>query len=247
MTRPEAIGAFFDLDGTVFAPPSLEQRFIAYLDEIGELRAGNWLRHFAKEFPRNPLGAIIHNKHYLAGLPLSVVAGWEKGGSSRCLPLSHSASGPLPEAVCCMAWHVSRCHKIFLVSGTIGPLARVAARLLADKLQTAIGVSASELQLRNGHWTGERVGHLMTQEAKARAVLALAAHHKLIPGECYAYGDSFSDLAMLESVGRPAAVNPDFRLARIARRRKWQIFVWRHSRARGANLQFDLQSQEKPL
>ena len=68
MTRPEAIGAFFDLDGTVFAPPSLERRFIAYLDEIGELRAGNWLRHFAKKLTRNPLGALFHNKHYLTGL-----------------------------------------------------------------------------------------------------------------------------------------------------------------------------------
>jgi phosphoserine phosphatase len=39
----------------------------------------------------------------------------------------------------------------------------------------------------------------------------------------YFYTDSISDLPLLERVGHPVAVNPDPRLARLARKRGWPI------------------------
>ena len=44
--------------------------------------------------------------------------------------------------------------------------------------------------------------------------------------ESVAYADSASDLAMLEAVGFPVAVNPEARLAAIARRRGWHVEHW---------------------
>ena len=41
--------------------------------------------------------------------------------------------------------------------------------------------------------------------------------------ESVAYADSTSDLAMLEAVGFPVAVNPETKLATLARRRGWLI------------------------
>ncbi len=41
-----------------------------------------------------------------------------------------------------------------------------------------------------------------------------------------AYADSASDLAMLEAVGFPVAVNPESRLSAIARRRGWHVEHW---------------------
>ncbi len=38
-----------------------------------------------------------------------------------------------------------------------------------------------------------------------------------------AYADSTSDLPMLEAVGFPVAVNPETKLAAIARRRGWLV------------------------
>ena len=38
MNATQKIGAFFDLDGTLLAPPSLEWRFIGYLMERDEIR-----------------------------------------------------------------------------------------------------------------------------------------------------------------------------------------------------------------
>ncbi|MBU9723338.1 MULTISPECIES: HAD family hydrolase [Bacillaceae] len=39
----------------------------------------------------------------------------------------------------------------------------------------------------------------------------------------YAYGDSYSDLPVLELVGNPVAVNPDSRLQEVAQDKKWDI------------------------
>jgi phosphoserine phosphatase len=41
--------------------------------------------------------------------------------------------------------------------------------------------------------------------------------------ESVAYADSSSDLPMLEAVGFPVAVNPETRLASIARKRGWLV------------------------
>ena len=48
----------------------------------------------------------------------------------------------------------------------------------------------------------------------------------LLLAESVAYADSASDLAMLEAVGFPVAVNPESRLAAIARRRGWHVEHW---------------------
>lgn len=44
--------------------------------------------------------------------------------------------------------------------------------------------------------------------------------------DCAFYSDSYSDLPMLERVGRPGVVNPDPRLRLAARRRGWSILSW---------------------
>ena len=43
--------------------------------------------------------------------------------------------------------------------------------------------------------------------------------------EAFAYADSASDLALLRACGRPAAVNPDRTLHRVAREEGWPILV----------------------
>jgi phosphoserine phosphatase len=41
-----------------------------------------------------------------------------------------------------------------------------------------------------------------------------------------AYADSTSDLPMLDAVGFPVAVNPETRLAALARSRGWLVEEW---------------------
>jgi fatty acyl-CoA reductase len=60
---------------------------------------------------------------------------------------------------------------------------------------------------------------------------AWAANFGLSLGATIAYADSTSDLPMLEAAGHPVVVNPEPKLAAIARKRGWSIENW--SKAKG--------------
>ncbi|MGH9758839.1 MAG: HAD family hydrolase, partial [Candidatus Acidiferrales bacterium] len=238
--------AFFDLDGTLLPAPSLEWRFASYLDQSGLLNLPGWIAHAVKNVLGDPLGTIFRNKSYLAGLPEMLAADWVR---SHGRGLSHPASSPqayatregLPfftPALRRLAWHASEGHCIFLISGTLAPLARVVAQDLSRRLNCAvpagdgsaaqpiIEVCATELELRSGRWTGLLAGPHVTGEAKAQSIQQAAARDGIVLGESYAYGNSFADIAMLESAGHPMAVNPSLPLARLARSRGWEISRW---------------------
>ena len=60
-------------------------------------------------------------------------------------------------------------------------------------------------------------------ETRASVLTSYANDQGIEMSESVAYADSTSDLAMLEAVGYPVAVNPETRLATLARRRGWLI------------------------
>ena len=65
-----------------------------------------------------------------------------------------------------------------------------------------------------------------TGEARYQTLADFAEAHDLDLRESVAYADSTSDLPMLEAVGFPVAVNPETKLAALARRRGWLIEHW---------------------
>ena len=79
---------------------------------------------------------------------------------------------------------------------------------------------------RRGAFTGELAEPPLSADGRASLAARLAAEHGVDLADCHAYGDSISDLPLLELVGHPVAVNPDFRLAREARRRGWGVVDW---------------------
>jgi HAD superfamily hydrolase (TIGR01490 family) len=85
------------------------------------------------------------------------------------------------------------------------------------------GVLATTLEFDDGACTGRVVGLPMFRREKKERVLAFLAAEGVAPRECSFYSDSIYDLPLLEEVGRPVAVNPDFRLRRIARRKGWPV------------------------
>ena len=85
------------------------------------------------------------------------------------------------------------------------------------------GVLATTLEFVGGVCTGRFIGMPMFRREKKNRVLAFCAAERVDPRECTFYSDSIFDMPLLEEVGRPVAVNPDFRLRRIARRRGWTI------------------------
>ena len=215
------VAAFFDLDGTLLAKPSLEKRFfcmLRYRRLVGIRNYFIWLAEAVRLIPRG-INQIMHaNKMYLRGVAVD-----EKD--------SLSMPAFFPEAMERLMWHVERGHLIVIVSGTLEPLAERAAGALEAEmgergLVSKICVCATRLEERDEKWTGRIVGEAMFGEAKARAIRRVAEEEDLDLQRCFAYGDSSSDKWMFEAVGRPVAVNASNDLGRIARRNDWVVLRW---------------------
>lgn len=237
MIAARQIGAFFDIDGTLLAAPSLEWRFLGFLltrDLIGSRQIARWAAQCAKTIWRDPRAALDANKFYLAGLPQTLVTNWENALAPN--PEKNASLPIFSEGFERIAWHVSQGHRIFFVSGTIEPLAHILTRFPAPQgPRWSAEICATKLETRDGVWTGRVVGEHMSGRAKAAALRASAVRHDLALAESYAYGDSFADVPMLETVGHPIAVNPQARLAHIARRRNWLVLGWRSIASRASS------------
>lgn len=249
------VAAFFDLDGTLVALPSMEHRFFRTLRYRREIRMKNfffWLWESMRLIPRG-ISAILHgNKMYLRGVQIidergergGSVSSWHKSGhqakgQASALPPKRARRNPrLPvpiffaQAIETVAWHIKQGHEIVLISGTLEPLARRAAltleaELAARGITVTIRVIATRLQEKDFRWTGRVLGEAMFGEAKARAAERLAEELRLDLGRCYAYGDSLNDRWLMDLAGRPAAVNPSNDLAGIARTRRWPVLNWK--------------------
>ena len=87
-------------------------------------------------------------------------------------------------------------------------------------------VIAAEMGSADGVYDGQLVTVPPTGEARYQTLVDFADEHGLDLRESVAYADSTSDLPMLEAVGFPVAVNPETKLAALARRRGWLIEHW---------------------
>lgn len=123
------------------------------------------------------------------------------------------------EAVRRIRTHRRRGDRVVLITGTLDFLVDP-LRHLGDELV------AARLVERRGQFTGELAEPPLTADGRASLAARMAAERGLDLADCHAYADSVSDLPLLEAVGHPHPVNPDFRLARIARRRGWAAETW---------------------
>jgi HAD superfamily hydrolase (TIGR01490 family) len=118
--------------------------------------------------------------------------------------------------------HRKRGDLLAIVTGASPYTARPLARLLGIP-----HVVASELELdAAGRFTGRPVLPLCYGEGKVTRAARLAEAEGFRLEEATFYSDSLTDLPLLERVGEPVVVNPDARLARVARRRAWRIESW---------------------
>jgi HAD superfamily hydrolase (TIGR01490 family) len=108
-------------------------------------------------------------------------------------------------------------HRTVLITGAldfaIGPLRPLFDDVVCAKLDTR----------PDGTYRGELTEVPPTGEARASVLAEYAAANGFDPAEGVAYADSTSDLPMLEAVGFPVAVNPETRLAALARKRGWLV------------------------
>jgi phosphoserine phosphatase len=158
------VAAFFDLDGTLLALPSLERRFIRTLRYQRAIRVKNyffWLKEALRLLPRG-ISAILHaNKMVLRGVQVfdgrgggsghvssrrkdghaSRLGASEAQGQASALPPKRARRAPrlpvpafFPQTIERVEWHGKQGHEIVLMSGTLEPLAQGAARAMEAQL-----------------------------------------------------------------------------------------------------------------
>ena len=230
MSDGRNIGAFFDLDGTLLPPPSLERRFIGYLLRRRVLRVASLLGWFVDVLENAPIGTPFAeaDRSYLAGLSASLADEW--------LADCHTSLPFFVEGLRSIEWHAAHGHRVFIISGTLAPLARAVARQLPDEpIVCATELKTCESRARNDTgallWNGRLAGEWLNGAAKAGAVHSLGAQYELDLSRSFAFGDSAGDFAMLVAVGNPRAVNPALGLRRIAHARGWQVERWNQRKA----------------
>jgi len=113
-------------------------------------------------------------------------------------------------------------HRTVLLTGALDFVIEPLRPLFDDVLCASLGE-------RRGAFTGELTEVPPTGEARALLLAEYAAAHGASISEAVAYADSASDLPMLEAVGYPVAVNPEPKLAALARRRGWLVEHWSRS------------------
>jgi fatty acyl-CoA reductase len=117
-------------------------------------------------------------------------------------------------------------HRTVLITGALDFVVAPLRPLFDDILCARLGQA-------DGRYTGQLLELPPIGEARALLLAEYADTHGLSLDESVAYADSTSDLAMLEAVGFPVAVNPEARLAALARRRGWHVEHW--SKAEGGS------------
>jgi alcohol-forming fatty acyl-CoA reductase len=110
-------------------------------------------------------------------------------------------------------------HRTVLITGAL--------QFVIDPIRPLFDdIVCAEMASSDGVYTGELVDVPPTGESRAQAMMDYADANALDLRESVAYADSTSDLPMLDIVGFPVAVNPETRLAALARKRGWLVEHW---------------------
>ncbi|MDQ6616794.1 MAG: HAD-IB family phosphatase [Actinomycetota bacterium] len=163
---------------------------------------GDFLRHFYRRYEGAPVARLEHDS-------------WELWSD---LLLTKA----FPSGIRRVREHRRLGHRTLLITGALDVAIEPLRPLFDDVMCASLGV-------RNGRYTGELLAAPPTGEARALLMADYAAARGLDLAESVAYADSASDLPMLEAVGHPVAVNPETKLAAIARKRGWHVEQWRRA------------------
>jgi len=115
--------------------------------------------------------------------------------------------------------HLAQGHTVALLTAS----SPYAAGPVARSLGLGDNIICTRLEVNDGLFTGRCVEPICYGPGKVYWAQVFATERGLELEDGYFYSDSYTDLAMLEAVAHPVAVNPDPRLGRLARKRGWPI------------------------
>jgi HAD superfamily hydrolase (TIGR01490 family) len=215
--------AFFDLDKTVIARASMVA-FGRPLYAHGLISRRTVLRALYGQLVYLHLGASEQKLARIRESVLALTKGWDRDQVSEIVrealeevvePIIHA------EALEEIESHRLAGRRVYLVSASPEEIVTP----LADHLGVHGAIASRPRVDERGRYTGEMAFYAYGP-FKAEAMRALAEHDGIDLDGSWAYSDSYTDVPMLEAVGRPVAVNPDRVLSKLARERGWEIRTW---------------------
>lgn len=221
--------AFFDLDKTVLAVNSgtlwvRREVALGFLSKRQAVRAMVWLARYTLGFASAEVmvaEAVSQIQHTSSA---------ELRERTRRFFESEVRQTYRPRALDELERHRSRGDRLVMLTSSTNYLSElVAAELKFDQvLCNRLEVDAGGLH------TGKVIGRVCFGPGKLDYATREASVHGVALRDCAFYTDSFSDLAVLEAVGHPVAVNPDPRLRRHAAKRGWAVVDWGEPLARAS-------------
>lgn len=218
---PERQLAVFDLENTLIASnvvasyswlatryldPAQRARFVARtLREAPRLLAldrrdrSDFLRYFYRRFEGAPVDRL--------------------GADAQEMLSDLLMAKSFPAGIRRIRQHRRMGHRTLLITGALDLVVAPLRPLFDD-------IIAAEMGADGGAYDGRLVSAPPTGEARYQMLADYAAGRGLDLRQSVAYADGTSDLPMLEAVGFPVAVNPETKLASLARRRGWLIEHW---------------------
>jgi HAD superfamily hydrolase (TIGR01490 family) len=108
-----------------------------------------------------------------------------------------------------------------LVSGSLEQILTPLSEKLGIK-----HVLATRLEVVDGKFTGNIMPPQMIGAGKKTSIKNFLSQRNILSNRCFAYGDDFTDIPMLEAVGIPVIIPGDPALERYAAARSWQILKY---------------------
>lgn len=220
--------AFFDVDNTLMRGASM------YHLARGMAKHGFFTAKQIRNFARKQLKYLASGKEHAKDLKFVTDATMEFVAGRNVSQIRAIGDEIISEILLNKLWpgtlrmaqaHISVGQEVWLVTASPNELAdRLAQRV---GLTGGIGTRAEEI---DGIYTGRLDGAPLHGQAKADAVVRLAAERGIDLANSVAYSDSSNDLPLLSVVGMAVPVNPDRALRRHARKHDWPIVEFRRSR-----------------
>ena len=217
--------ALFDLDFTLLGGDATYE-WIHFLIDRGALERESTAAELERFYEEYGVGTLDIREflHFdfrpLASHPRAQLERWREEYLTQAV-----APMMLPKALELIASHEARGHMTAIITA--------ANSFVTEPIATMFGVRhllASIPEALGGEFTGRIDGVPCFHEGKVTKLdewLASRGEALADFAESYFYGDSQSDLPLMERVTNPVAVEPDDALAKVARERGWPIISLR--------------------
>lgn len=206
----DAVAAIFDVDMTLVRG-STERLFFKYLLRHDKLTTTQALAYLAR-LASQPEGRF-RDKSYLRGLPVEEIEVLARQCYQEMISPRLS-----PQALACLREHKDQGHRIVLLTGSLFFLI-----LPLKEMVGADWLIATEPAQEERAFTGAINGLHPRGKNKELLLQDLSQRYGFDLSQSYAYADHIEDRSLFNSVGHPVAVNPSWRLKRLARQRRWPI------------------------